>query len=134
MIFDHLPLRKGKKDAPRGQEKLGQSPILTEDDEQFLKNLTSEALPLPPSGGSTLIHDDGSQTSTKDGQIDLLDGADQIPLPNTPHEIGTAEGDEIDGKGDHKRWQRIVAHLPALPARIMSKVSSHVEQSFMYAE
>ena len=132
MILDHLPLRKGKKNAPHEQEKLGQSPILTEDDEQFLKNLTSEALPLPPLGGSTLIFDDGSHTSTKDERIDLLDGADQIPLPNTPQEIGTAEGEKVDDKEDNKRWQRIVAHLPALPARILHKVSSNFDKVLLY--
>ena len=134
MIFDHLPLKRGKNNTPHGQEKLGQSPVLTEDDEQFLKNLTSEALPFPPSGGSTLIFDDGSQTSTKDKQIDLLDGADQIPLPNTPQEIGTAEGGEVEGKEGNKRWQRMVAHLPTLPARILHKVSSDVERSFTHAD
>ena len=123
MIFDHLPLKKGKKETSHGQGNLPQSPVLSDDDEQFLKSLTSEALPPPPPGDSILISDDGTQTLSKEEKLDLFDGADQIPLPNTPQGTGTVEEDKLGEQAESKKWRRIVARLPMFPARVLEKVN-----------
>ena len=122
MLFNHLPLKWGNKGISREQEKLSQSPVLSEDDEQFLKSLTSEALPPPPPSDSILIFDNGAHTSSKAEKLDLLDGADQIPLPSTPQETGTNEEGKVAEQAENKGWRKIVAHLPTLPARILEKV------------
>ena len=126
MILDRLPLKWGKKQASQPSDKLSQSPVLSEDDEKFLKSLTSEALPPSPPSDSILIFDDGTRSSSKAEKLDLLDGADQIPLPNTPQETGTAEEDKVGDQTENKKWRRIVAHLPTLPARVLEKVENRL--------
>ncbi|KIX03009.1 uncharacterized protein Z518_06559 [Rhinocladiella mackenziei CBS 650.93] len=67
-------------------------PVLSEEDEQFLDHITSQESPLP------LPARDGAPTSGKDAQIALMDGAQNIPLPETPDEV-TGEPEMIPDSG-----------------------------------
>ena len=63
-----------------------ETPVLSEEDEQFLNQITSEENPpaLPPRPGSSLLND---APRMKDAQVALMDGAQNIPLPETPQEV-----------------------------------------------
>lgn len=62
-----------------------ETPILNEEDEAFLNKITSEENPpaLPPRP-ERLGHDDNSMLPLRDAQTALMDGAQNIPLPDTP--------------------------------------------------
>ena len=66
-------------------EKKAEAPVLSEEDEQFLNKITSDekAPPLPPRPGVLDLH----ETKGKDAQIALMNGAQNIPLPETPNEV-----------------------------------------------
>lgn len=62
------------------------TPVLSEEDEQFLDRITSQENPppLPARPGLT-------SPEIKDAQVALMDGADNIPLPETPNNEATKE-------------------------------------------
>ena len=66
--------------------KVSETPVLTEDDENFLNRITSDGDPAPP-----LPH----RLRSSDAQVALMDGAQNIPLPETPSEQ-VAEPDMMD--------------------------------------
>jgi len=59
-----------------------ETPVLSEEDEQFLDRIISQENPppLPPRPG-VATHE------VKDAQVALMDGAQNIPLPETPNEV-----------------------------------------------
>jgi hypothetical protein len=58
-----------------------ETPVLTEEDEKFLDHIISEDNPPPlPARPDALV-------AIKDAQIALMDGAQNIPLPETPTEV-----------------------------------------------
>lgn len=58
------------------------TPVLSEEDEQFLDRIVSEENPPPlPARPGVTTHE------IKDAQVALMDGAQNIPLPETPNEI-----------------------------------------------
>ena len=65
-----------------------EQPVLDEEDEAFLHRITSEddppPLPARPGSSSETVITEGSAQKVKDAQIALMDGADKIPLPETP--------------------------------------------------
>jgi hypothetical protein len=62
-----------------------ETPVLNEEDEEFLNRITSEENPpaLPPRP-EQLGLDSDEPPAIKDAQVALMDGAQNIPLPDTP--------------------------------------------------
>ena len=64
-----------------------EAPVLSEEDEQFLNRITSDGKPPPlPERPQPLDAPVAGETPIKDAQIALMDGAQNIPLPETPGE------------------------------------------------
>jgi hypothetical protein len=61
--------------------KKSEAPVLSEEDEQFLDRITSQENPPP------LPSRDGLTNQGRDAQIALMDGAQNVPLPETPGEV-----------------------------------------------
>lgn len=97
------------------------SPILNDEEEAFLERITSEGTPpplperpKPVTAASLPVLENGpslqTQTRGKDAQVALMDGADRIPLPQSPP--------VEDGKKKKGYW----SWVPDIPKR--AKVSS----------
>lgn len=79
--MEYFSFKKAKKD-PDDAEKT-EVPVLNEEDEAFLHRLASEGTPPPlPERPHDLPA--ALEPPTKDAQIALLDGAQNIPLPDVP--------------------------------------------------
>lgn len=65
-----------------------EAPVLSEEDEKFLNHITSDekAPPLPARPGVLGLPVAGD-TKGNDAQVALMNGAQNIPLPDTPNEI-----------------------------------------------
>jgi len=65
-----------------------ESPVLSEEDEQFLNRITSDENPpaLPPRPSPLEDLPEAGETKGNDAQIALMAGAQNIPLPETPGE------------------------------------------------
>ena len=64
-----------------------EAPVLSEEDEQFLNRITSDGKPPPlPTRPEPQDAPVAGETQIKDAQIALMDGAQNIPLPETPGE------------------------------------------------
>ncbi len=98
-MMEYLHLKKPKhQDHPEKVEE----PVLTEEDEAFLRRIANEGTPpsLPERPQDLLVAGD---TRGNEAQIALLDGAQNIPLPDTPaEESNRSIGDEGDVKGKGK--------------------------------
>lgn len=103
-----------KTKAHIGTSKKAQAPVLTEEDEQFLNRITSHDEQSPPLPARPRVQDlpVAGETQGDDAQVALLDGAQNIALPETPDEIKTEpEVTQIPGIGsgkgsDHKPTKR----------------------------
>ena len=76
-------------------------PVLSEEDERFLNHITSDEIPPPPLPARPKIEDlpVAGESTSSDAQLALLDGAQNIALPETPKEAvnePTAELKERD--------------------------------------
>lgn len=72
-----------------------EKPILTDDDEQFLNRITTQE------GGATATELADDQR-VRDAQTALMDGAQNIPLPETPSEEPKAELGDAPKDGESK--------------------------------
>lgn len=88
-MFKYFEGRKGKNGAQTALADPPQSPILNDDDERFLEKLTGEDQAPPLPARPVVVFDGGEKKVGKDAQEALMDGAEQIALPNSP----PAEGD-----------------------------------------
>ena len=81
--FERRKSKDGAKTAVAVAEP-PKSPILNDEDEKFLQSLTAEepAPPLPER--PVVILDTGDKVVGKDAQEALMDGANKIPLPQSP--------------------------------------------------
>lgn len=66
-----------------------ESPVLSEEDEQFLNRITSDENPpaLPPRPSPLEDLPEAGESKGNDAQIALMAGAQNIPLPETPGEV-----------------------------------------------
>ena len=81
-----------------------EAPVLSEEDEAFLHRIASEGTP-PPLPERPQDFSVAGETSGNDAQIALMNGAQNIPLPDvpdTPDGILAPVEDEIDGKRKEK--------------------------------
>jgi hypothetical protein len=65
-----------------------ETPVLTEEDENFLNRVVGEENPpaLPPRPEQLGVSSDGPPPM-KDAQVAIMDGAQNVPLPETPQEV-----------------------------------------------
>lgn len=65
-----------------------ETPVLSEEDEHFLNKIVGEENPpaLPPRPEQLGAFEDGVP-QIKDAQVALMDGAESVPLPETPQEV-----------------------------------------------
>ncbi|KAF2097129.1 hypothetical protein NA57DRAFT_57731 [Rhizodiscina lignyota] len=112
MVLEYFTFRKSKGKATEDAQADGaKSPVMNEEDEQFLEKITSEsAAPANPEN-PTIILDNGSKVKGKDAQVALMAGADQIPLPASPREGGAAG----DGDGKSKEQRNYWSYMPTIP-------------------
>jgi hypothetical protein len=77
--------------------KKSQAPVLSEEDEQFLNQITSdEKAPPLPTRPRVLDLPVAGETKGNDAQIALMNDAQNIPLPDTPNEV-TEEPAMLEG-------------------------------------
>ncbi|KAF1987199.1 hypothetical protein K402DRAFT_375823 [Aulographum hederae CBS 113979] len=125
-MLQYFNLKKGQKhpSADAEPEKSdAKSPVLNEEDEQFLQNITSDDSPPPPlPKRPTMILDNGQKVKGKDAQVALMAGADQIPLPSSPPveadtQLGSKKEEDISPEEEKKRinyW----SYIPSIPSRL----------------
>jgi len=80
-----------KNKAHIGTSKKFEAPVLTEEDEQFLNRVTSHDQQPPPLPARSLIQDlpVAGEVQGNDAQLALLEGAQNVALPETPDEPTT---------------------------------------------
>jgi len=134
MVLSYFGLKKqGQKAGAQPNDEAGddvKSPILNEEDEKFLHEITSTDEPPPPlPRRPTVIMDNGKKVRSKDPQVALMDGAEQIPLPQSPPV--DSEGKQIadDPKGkekedvspeEEKRRRAYWSYIPSIPTQLPS--------------
>jgi len=79
MAMQYINYIKAK--AHLATSKPSETPVLSEEDEQFLDRLTSQENPPPLPPRPELV------ATLRDAQVALMDGAQNIPLPETPSEV-----------------------------------------------
>jgi len=70
-----------KAKAHLATSKPSETPVLSEEDEQFLDRITSQENPPPLPARPDIV------APLRDAQVALMDGAQNIPLPETPNEV-----------------------------------------------
>jgi len=86
MAMDYINYIKAKTHI--STSKKAEAPVLSEEDEQFLNHITSDAkAPALPARPRVLDLPVAGEARGNDAQIALMDGAQNIPLPDTPNEV-----------------------------------------------
>jgi hypothetical protein len=86
MAMDYINYIKAKTHI--STSKKAEAPVLSEEDEQFLNHITSDAkAPALPARPRVVDLPLAGEARGNDAQIALMDGAQNIPLPDTPNEV-----------------------------------------------
>ena len=117
-MLDYLNIKRAKSKSPASQAQAVEEPILNEEDEAFLARIASEGIPpeLPQRPGPPLPErpldlPEAGEILGNNAQIALMNGAQDIPIPDvpdTPDELpASMETEGVDhaeekGKGKHK--------------------------------
>ncbi|KIW08393.1 uncharacterized protein PV09_01305 [Verruconis gallopava] len=110
------------------------SPILTDEDERFLELITSDEQPPPLPERPAVIFDTAEKAKPKDAQIALMDGANKIPLPQSPPldaEAEPSKSEEVKHKESktHKKTESYLSYVRTLPQRFGGKKGKSKEQA-----
>ena len=101
-MMEYFHFKKANK-QPDHHEKT-EAPVLSEEDEAFLHRIASEGTPPPlPERPQDLSV--AGETDNNNAQLVLMDGAQNIPLPDvpdTPNDVVPAVEEEGDGKKQEK--------------------------------
>ncbi|KAF2431224.1 hypothetical protein EJ08DRAFT_696612 [Tothia fuscella] len=120
-VLEYFNQKKGEleRKLSHRHDKEPKRPLLTEEDENFLSKITSEdqAPPLPDRPVTT-TDNNGKKVQGKDAQTALMDGADGVPLPNSP----AVEGELKEGKIEEDKKKRDYwSYIPKVPTMTFSK-------------
>jgi hypothetical protein len=86
MAMDYINYIKAKTHI--STSKKAEAPVLSEEDERFLNHITSDVkAPALPARPRVLDLPVAGEARGNDAQIALMDGAQNIPLPDTPNEV-----------------------------------------------
>jgi hypothetical protein len=86
MAMDYINYIKAKTHI--STSKKAEAPVLSEEDEQFLNHITSDVkAPALPARPRVLDLPVAGEARGNDAQIALMNGAQNIPLPDTPNEV-----------------------------------------------
>jgi len=126
MVLEYFNIKNIRKHKSEEKaDSTAQTPVLNEEDEQFLHRVTSEGTPPPLPERPVVILDNGATLQGKDAQVALMDGAEKVPLPTSPPV--DSEGKElVDGEQDkgttkeaeEKKSRKFMSYLPAIPGRL----------------
>lgn len=101
---------RSKSPAPRTQV---ETPILNEEDEAFLARIETEGTPpelperpAPPLPSRTQDLPHVGETEGNNAQIALMDGSQNVPLPDTPDDIVTTAEPDDTNQGNAKGKQK----------------------------
>lgn len=101
-MMEYFNFAKAKLHSDHAEK--SEAPVLSEEDEAFLHRIASEGTPPPlPERPQDLSV--AGESSGNDAQLALMDGAQNIPLPDvpdTPDGIVPSMEDQEDGKGKEK--------------------------------
>jgi hypothetical protein len=121
MVLQYFSSKKGKKAAAAAD--VPKAPVLNDEDEAFLKHITSdEQMPLQPAE-PVVILESGEKATGKDAQDALMDGANQIPLPKSPPPVDEKTTTAKDSSKRKAYLSYIQSRIPVLP---FSKVPTHI--------
>jgi hypothetical protein len=127
MVLQYFSSKKGKKPAAVAEEP--KAPVLNEEDEAFLKRITSdEQMPSQPAE-PVVVLEGGEIVKGKDAQDAIMDGANQIPLPTSPppaNERTTAAKDPSKRKA---YFSYIQSRIPVLPFSKVPRYGGVVESN-----
>ena len=123
-MLKYFERRKSKDGAKTAVAEAPKSPILTDEDEKFLESLTREedAPPLPER--PVVVLDTGAKVTGKDAQEALMDGANNIPLPQSPPaqpETKATVASPEEGKAS-KKAHDYLSFVRGIPQRFTNKV------------
>ena len=110
-----------RKEGQEQSNESPRSPVLNEEDETFLKKITSDEQPPPLPKRPTVILDNGKQVKEKETKSAVLEGADQIPLPKTPSVEESAQESMDKGKAkaekevEEKKRRNYWSYIPSVP-------------------
>jgi len=107
--FNKLRTKKGKEKLQA--DEAPKSPVLDDEDEKFLERLASlsaepDAPPPVQLDGPTVILDNGAKVQGRNAQEALMDGADKVPLPTSPPEVGEKNLDGAVKENEKPRAER----------------------------
>lgn len=141
-VLQYFNHKKAKPPQDEADKKEPDTPVLSEETEKFLEEVTgaTEERPELPPRRHTIITEDGQEIKGKDAQIALMNGANEIPLPTSPAE-GEDSADETEdetssekpgtqkAEGESKKKKHKAtsywSYVPAVPWR-SAKVGSIV--------
>ena len=103
--FTHRPK---KQDGTQDNDEL-KSPVLNEEDEKFLEKITSDEKPPPLPARPTVVLDPEDHAKE---ESEILDGADQVPLPTSPPADESVEKEEeAVGKDEEKKRPKYWSYI-----------------------
>lgn len=128
-MLKYFERRKSKDGAKTAVAEPPQSPILNDEDERFLQSLTGEedAPPLPER--PVVILDNGEKAVGNDAQDAIMDGANKIPLPQSPPVLPDATVASSGGSKASKKAHDYLSFVRGIPQRFASKVSEPLTHS-----
>jgi hypothetical protein len=128
MVLEYLNFRKSKDGVQTIVSDAPKSPILNDEDEKFLERLTSEAEgkapPLPER--PVVIFDTGEKVVGKDAQVALMNGAEKVPLPQSPPAVTPFVAPNSAENKASQKAQEYLSYVRNLPQRFTNKVSATV--------
>lgn len=108
--FTHRPKKQEEEQGEEGPK----SPVLNEEDEEFLHKITSDEEPPPLPARPTVISGNGEKVEGKDA---APEGADLVPLPSSPpvDDTGGKSEAKTERDGDERKRTNYLSYIPQIP-------------------
>jgi hypothetical protein len=124
MVLEYFNVRKSKDGAQTAVPDAPKSPILNDEDERFLEQLTTEEQPPPLPERPVVILDNGDKAVGKDAQVALMDGAEKIPLPQSPPVQSDSQTTKTEESKAAKKAHEYLTYVRNIPQKFTHKVSA----------